>query len=139
MQILSLVLLSLAPSCALRPPPRVPRHDSWFREAERKHGRVAMLAVPSLAAIALATGDDPVPWLNTQPVPTQIYFDAAAGLLETANLRRIERGFQLKDGEIPGKLLPVANVPPALQSVEDTVGRVAMLLAACAFAASVAT
>lgn len=102
-------------------------------EAEKKHGRVALLAVPSLMTIAAMTGEDPVQFLNQQPVATQLCFYSAAGLLETLNLKRFDAGFKLKDGEEPGKLLPL-RASEKLHNIEDWSGRVAMLLAAAYFA-----
>ena len=112
-------------------------NSKWLREAEKKHGRVALLAVPSLATIAMATGNDPVPWLNSQPIETQIVFYSTAGLLESFNLRRFDKGFRLKDDEEPGKLLDRIQVSTEVNSLEDNAGRVAMLIAASVFANSV--
>ena len=103
---------------------------AWMREAEKKHARAAMVALPSLMLIASATGEDPVPWLNAQPAATQLGFYAAVGTLEALNLRRLDRGFALKPGEIPGRVLPWADADAALHTIEDEVGRVAMLATA---------
>lgn len=98
----------------------------WIKEAEKKHARVALLAAPSLALIALATGDDPTGWLNAQPLSTQIPFYGTATMLETLNLRRFDKGFTLKEGEIPGKLLPI-DASETLEGMEDNLGRLAMI------------
>lgn len=106
----------------------------WMKEAEKKHARVALLAVPSLMTIAQATGEDPVAFLNSQPVATQLAFYSSAALLESLNLRRFGKDpFTLKDDEEPGKLLPLA-ASPNLHAVEDWTGRIAMLVAAGYFA-----
>ena len=99
----------------------------WRREAEKKHARVALLAAPSLAIIAVATGDDPCMWLNSQPLSTQLPFYGTAALLEILNLRRIDEGFTLKDGEVPGRLLPIKSDISTLETIEDNLGRLAMI------------
>ena len=112
-----------------------PFSDRWVREAEKKHARVALLAVPALVTIASATGQDPVQFLNAQPATTQILFYSAAGLLETLNLRRFDKGFDLKPDEVPGKLLPVRS-SAVLDGAEDALGRVAMVVAVGFFSAT---
>ena len=132
------VLLSSA--YTLSPPPTPPPiHSSWMQEAEKKHGRVAMLALPALAAISMANGGvDPVPWLNAQPVSTQLVFYSVASALETVNLKRLDAGFKLKDGEVPGQLWKV-SFPPELGVLEDVTGRAAMIGAASVMLDSVLT
>ena len=134
-----IALLMWISSCSLLAAPKVdtPQYK-WLQEAEKKHGRVALVAAPSLALIAMSTGDDPVPWLNHQPVDAQLTFYSVAGLLESFNLRRIDKGFTLKDGEEPGRLLPVKTYLPALNVVEDVAGRVAMVGVASTLASSAA-
>lgn len=134
----SLFLCVLVSSCSAFTPAglRKPFSDSWIKEAEKKHSRVALLAVPSLVSIAAVTGDDPIQFLNNQPVTSQLVFYSVAGVLETLNLRRIDEGFKLKDGEEPGKLLPF-EASSKLNSAEDWSGRVAMLIAAGFFGASI--
>ena len=44
---------------------------------------------------------------------------AVAGILESFNLRRFDKGFTLKDSEIPGQLLPGKEPSPELDAVED--------------------
>ena len=100
---------------------------SWLKEAEKKHGRVAMLSLPTLTAISLANqGIDPVPWLNHQPASMQLGFYSVAGILESFNLRRLDKGFTLKHDEIPGKLLNF-TASPRFEQLEDVAGRAAML------------
>ena len=108
--------------------PLKPFTKGWVKEAEKKHSRVALLAVPSLMTIAAMTGDDPVQFLNNQPLATQLFFYSAAGALESLNLKRFDKGFKLKDGEEPGKLLPL-EASEQLHAVEDWAGRLAMLMA----------
>ena len=102
--------------------------SKWLREAEKKHARIALLALPALSAITMAnSGQDPVPWLNAQPAATQLIFYSVGGLFETLNLKRFDKSFTLKAGEQPGKLLPIDAVPPTLDLLEDGAGRLAML------------
>lgn len=125
------LLFSLLPSSAFQIDFNGVRESKWVREAEKKHSRVALLALPTLATIASSTdGADPVPFLNSQPATTQLIFYSVAGLVESANLRRLGKGFSLKEGEEPGKLLPI-KAGDTLNSLEDAVGRAAML--ACTF------
>ena len=49
-----------------------------------------------------------------------------------------DKGFKLKEGEEPGKLIPMISASKELHHVEDAVGRVAMLVATSIFAGSVA-
>lgn len=127
-----LTLLSLSAASAFTTPTS-PWSSTWLREAEKKHARVALLAVPTLVAIGAATGDDPVGWLNQQPAATQLLFYATAGVLESYNLRRFDAGFTLKPSEEPGKLLPV-SASPEWDVAEDVAGRTAMVAAAGFFA-----
>lgn len=124
----AVLLLSLLATCdSLRSPPKSPPFSrGWAKESEKKHGRVALLAVPSLIAISTITSENPFLFLNNQPVETQLISYSIAGLLETLNLFRFERGFNLKRGELPGKLLPF-NASKTFEEVEDWSGRVAML------------
>lgn len=118
----------------LRFPPVTPKKSivdyKWLLEAEKKHGRVAMIAVPALARIAMITGMEPVTWLNHQPVESQLIFYSVSGILETFNLRRFGKGFTLKEDEAPGKLFKGAATPsPGLEFMENNAGRIAMLAA----------
>lgn len=111
---------------------------TWMKEAEKKHSRAAMIALPSLALIAMTNGQDPVPWLNSQPISTQLSFYSAIGALESLNLKRIKSGITLKEGEVPGKVFPWVKTPtPTLEFLEDTVGRTAMILVTGVFYMSV--
>lgn len=109
---------------------------AFVREAEIKHGRVALLALPALAAVAAATGADPVRYLSMQPVPAQLAFFAAAGTLEGVTFARLGPAFSLREDAVPGKLWDVPH-PPALAHAEDAAGRAAMLAAAAVLALDV--
>lgn len=124
---ITFALLASSTAFSLAPPKGSPRFR-WLQEAEKKHSRVALLAAPSLAAIAMATGEDPVPWLNHQPLGEQILFYSSAGILESINLRRLAKGFTLKDEEEPGRVFATnASALPNLNFIEDTAGRACML------------
>ena len=108
---------------------------AFVRDAEIKHGRVALLALPALAAVA-ATGADPVRYLSMQPVPAQLAFFAAAGTLEGVTFARLGPAFSLREDVVPGQLWDVPH-PPALAHAEDVAGRAAMLAAAAVLALDV--
>lgn len=105
---------------------------SWKQEAEKKHGRVAMLALPALVALGANGVEQPVSWLSQQPVDVQAEFFATAGLVEAAfGLPRLDYGFTLKEGVEPGVYPPLTSPDsPQLDAAETTVGRVAMLVTA---------
>ena len=133
-----LLLSMVASSCdGFTLPPGIDK--SWVREAEKKHSRVAILAVPTLAGIYAATGgSDPIQWLNHQDAAAQISFYSVAGVLESVNLRRLGPGFRLRKGEEPGKVLPV-KASVTWHALEDATGRIAMLTAAGIFVLSILT
>ena len=112
-----------------------PFAPSWVAEAEKKHGRAALVAVPALVGLGALT-DAPVDWLNAQPASVQAGFYAGAAILEAANLRRLDRGFALRAGEVPGKVLPGPPPPETLERLENGAGRAAMLVAVGWLAAS---
>ena len=118
-----------------RPPtksvaPSVPSAE-FVRDAEKKHGRVALLALPTLGAIYALTGDNPVTYLSKQPAALQAEFFSVATVLESLSLRRFGPKFSLKDGIVPGNFAPLT--PPTdkkLDSLEHASGRIAMLATA---------
>lgn len=132
----SVAMTAFAPAprgpTAPRPPTRPPRHrgpmQDFVREAEKKHGRVALLALPTLAALPLLTGDpEPASYLLRQPAEVQLTFFSAGGLLESCALARLGPGFSLKPGVVPGVVPPLRAPTPALDAAEDALGRGAML------------
>lgn len=124
-----LVIATFAPVTCFTPASLTPARQKWFREAEKKHSRVALLALPSLTALMAANnGMDPVPWLNSQPVTTQLAFYSVAATVESFNLRRLDKGFLLKETAIPGKLLNIISYPAYLDTFEDYAGRSAMIV-----------
>lgn len=105
--------------------PQVPRTPSpeYVQDAERKHGRVALLALPALAAIA-TFDPHPVTYLSRQPVDAQLLFFAVAGVAEAASLSRLGPRFTLR---VPPGVYPPLRAMPSLDAVENTAGRAAML------------
>ena len=123
----ALLTFLVAGSRALRAVPPI-ASTAWVKEAEIKHGRVALLALPALVALGSHQPEiDPVKWLNARPLDDQLLFYSFAGVLESFNLRRFGRGFRLKEGEEPGKLLPVPPPPKRAIAAEVVSGRLAML------------
>lgn len=105
----------------------------FVAEAEFKHARVAMLALPALAGLSAAGVDEPVRWLSQQPMDTQLTFFATAGALESVSLARLDTKFRLFPDLVPGDFLGVG--PSNATALELGVGRVAMLTAAATLVA----
>ena len=105
--------------------------SAWKKEAEKKHGRVAMLAVPALVALGASGVEEPVRWLSQQSVDAQAEFFSAVGVLEAATgLPRLGYNFTIKDGVDPGVYPPLGPASPPSDRVETLLGRIAMLVAA---------
>lgn len=116
---------------------RISRMDKGFiEEAEFKHARVAMMALPALAALSASGVDEPVKWLSQQPIDTQLTFFGTAGIIEAASLARLGPRFSLKEDLVPGNVFGLSNVSTSLVNSELYAGRAAMLGAACAFASA---
>ena len=99
----------------------------FVRDSEKKHGRVALLALPTLATIYAVAGENPVPYLSKQPVSTQIEFFSGMALLESLSLSRFGPNFSLKEGVVPGNFPPLALPNKPSDDFEDAAGRIAML------------
>lgn len=101
--------------------------ERFIKEAEKKHGRIALLALPTLSTIASITGENSVTWLSCQPMETQLIFFSVVGALETVYLDRFKGTFDLKDEVIPGNFPPLPVPGKSMDFVENTFGRLAML------------
>lgn len=101
-----------------------------LRESELKHGRVAMIALPTLATLSAVGVEHPVSWLSEQPADVQLMFFSVAGMLEAgATLPRFERMLDLKDSVEPGRFPPLGPSPSKeIAMVELAFARSAMLL-----------
>ena len=104
---------------------------TWLREAEKKHSRVALLALPTLFALKQSGIDDPVSFLSSQPVSTQIDFFAVSGVLEAGiSLPRFENFFDLRKGLEPGNIInknQKTQLDVDLDRSETGLGRLAMV------------
>ena len=103
--------------------------DPFVREAEIKHGRVAMTAAGVLAALAAHGVSNPTSALNDLPAHEQLLFFASVGALEAGTyLPRVRSFGRLADGVTPGRFLPADFPPPPTLAVrcEDAAGRLAM-------------
>lgn len=101
---------------------------AYVRECEKKHERVAILALISLASLSNAGVSEPVAWLSQQPLDTQIGFFSVSGVLESASLPRLEGFAVLRDGVEPGRFHPFPPGSKVANDIEDTVGRTSMLV-----------
>ena len=108
----------------------------FIKDAEKKHARVAMLALPAL--VALSTIDpEPTSWLARQPIDVQLSLFSGAGILEAAlTFPRLGPMFALKPDAIPGNIPPFplppdTNIGDAADAFEDLAGRACMIMTAC--------
>jgi hypothetical protein len=109
--------------------------QSFVRESEFKHARVALLAAPTLALLGATGVEEPTAWLSSQPYDVQTTFFAVAGLVETTSIARLGPRFSLKPDLVPGNYFSNRSVDA---TVELTAGRAAMLAAAGLLATGVA-
>lgn len=128
--VLVLLLASLATAFRVAPPPRIRRasvpSDGFKREAEIKHGRVAMTSAVALAALAASGFEHPATVLSQCPVEQQLLFFSSIGVAEAATyLPRLGPAFSLKEGVVPGVFGSVGPIA-SNTNVEDAVGRAAM-------------
>ncbi len=107
--------------------PKVPS-DAFVKDAEIKHGRVALVSGAVLTALAFAGLEHPSTALAHSSIETQIEFFSAIGIAEAATyLPRLSSMFSLRDGVVPGKFIPGVNAKPGLTRIELNVSRCAML------------
>lgn len=127
------VILNAAPLLALSTPPIVKAAtrpvSPFVREAEIKHGRVAMTSAVVLAALAKNGFEHPSTVLSHLPFEQQALFFSSVGLLDALTyLPRMEQDFKMKPSVIPGDVFNSGKITnTSVTLVEDVVGRVAML------------
>ena len=120
----------------------VPAHSFTLSKAslveyERKHARVAMLALPVLAALSNSGVEEPVKWLASQPTDVQLEVFSVAGVLEAAvTLPRFTGILDLKETVDPGRFPPLGPASKGADEAELAIGRVSMLVAAAALASA---
>ena len=103
-------------------------HPQWSVEAEKKHGRVAMVALASLVTLQSVGIDDPVRWLSEQSTDTQLVFFSQAAALESLSLRRLAGFARLRPEVEAGRFWPLGPGTKSANGAEDWAGRAAMLV-----------
>lgn len=99
-----------------------------MKDAEIKHGRVALVSGAVLASLASAGIDHPTAALSQFPIDAQLVFFSAIGILEAATyLPRLSSKFSLRDDAVPGVLIPRVTAEPWLTRIELDVSRAAMI------------
>lgn len=124
------LLVTISHAFVVPPPPTVPKipSDAFVRDAEIKHGRVAMVSGTVLASLTAAGIDHPTAALSHCPVDAQVLFFSAIGIAEAATyLPRLSSMFSLRDDAVPGELIPRVTAEPWLSRMELNVSRVAMI------------
>lgn len=115
-------VLLLVSSSALQLP-----SSSFIRDAEIKHGRVAMTSAVVLSALADQGFEHPSAVLSQCSISEQAMFFSGIGLLESSvYLPRLSYGFRLKSDVTEGNIFG-GDPPPNLSYLEDMWGRIAML------------
>ena len=113
----------------LTPPPSQVPSKGFIKDAELKHGRVALVSGAVLAALSSAGVAHPTAALATMPLQDQLLFFSAIGVAEAATyLPRLDGMFSLKDTVFPGRLLPWASPTTGAREFELNTCRAVMLL-----------
>ena len=123
-------LLLLSSTSALRSPSRIKvPSPSFIREAEIKHGRVAMTSAVALSMLSGQGFDHPSTVLSQCSNTDQVMFFSAIGILEAlVYFPRLDYRFSLKKDAEVGKMFDSLPEPNAsLVFLEDIWGRLAML------------
>lgn len=108
-------------------PPKVPS-DAFVRDAEIKHGRVALVSGTVLASLASMGVEHPTAALSQCPIDAQLIFFSLIGMTEAVTyLPRLSSKFSLRDGVVPGELIPRVTAEPWLARFELNLSRVAMM------------
>ena len=102
--------------------------DGFVRDAEIKHGRVAMTSAATLATLSQLGFDHPSRVLSECSLESQLLFFSVLGIVESATyLPRLDLGFTLKRGVEPGNVLGIETCDEVLVDVEDFMGRTCMI------------
>jgi hypothetical protein len=124
-----LILVSTSHAFVVPSPsyPKIPS-DAFVRDAEIKHGRVALVSGAVLATLASVGLEHPSAALAHSSIDTQLEFFSAIGIADAAiYLPRFASMFSLRDGVVPGKLIPGMHATPEFTRIELNVSRCAML------------
>ena len=101
---------------------------SFIREAEIKHGRVAMTSAAVLSALSLTGFEHPATVLSECSSSDQLTFFSSIGILESIfYLPRLDYRFSLKKGAEPGQIFDIDPPNETNVLLEDVWGRIAML------------
>lgn len=128
--IAALLLVVSASHAFVAPPPLYPKipSDAFVRDAEIKHGRIALVSGAVLVTLASAGIEHPTAALAQSSIETQIDFFSAIGIAEAATyIPRLSSMFSLRDGVVSGRLITGVNAKPELLRIELDVSRCAML------------
>lgn len=107
--------------------PKIPS-EAFVRDAEIKHGRVALVSGTVLASLASMGVEYPTAALSQCPIDAQLIFFSLIGMTEAVTyLPRLSSKFSLRDGVVPGELIPRVKAEPWLARFELNVSRVAMM------------
>ena len=104
--------------------------SGYAREAEIKHGRIAMTSAAILAGLSVAGVEHPSLALSQLPLEQQLTFFSVIGAVEAGSyLPRLKSLCTLRDSVKPGAFGVFNVAPPAKEfvEVEDFASRVAML------------
>jgi hypothetical protein len=130
MKAIALLLLASSAAGLRSPSPRVVVPSPAFvRDAEIKHGRVAITSALVLSTLSAQGFDHPSAVLSQCSVSDQALFFSAIGLLEAlVYLPRLENRFRLREGIEEGRIVESKlPTPKGLLLIEDVTGRLAML------------
>ena len=99
-----------------------------IKDAEIKHGRLAIISGIVLASLASTGIEHPTAALSQCPIDTQLTFFSSIGIAEAGlYLPRMSSMFSLRQDVVPGELIPRVSSEPWLANIELNVSRVAMI------------
>ena len=129
MKVISILVLASSAVGLRSPPSRVVPSPAFVRDAEIKHGRVAITSALALSALSAQGFEHPSSVLSQCSVSDQALFFSTIGLLEAlVYLPRLANRFRLKKGIEEGRIVDLkVPTPKGLLFIEDVTGRLAML------------